>query len=132
MITKEQLDFYREWSKDLRSGQFTQCKDRLYDGTGHCCLGVACRTAQRLGMPMKDSVTFTGKFCFRFDNSEETYDIPCLFKDRINFHEFQRYGKPYDPSTIWFATLNDKENYTFEQIADVIDARIKELEETCI
>lgn len=29
----------------LESGGYTQARGRLFDGTGHCCLGVACRVA---------------------------------------------------------------------------------------
>ncbi len=30
------------WLVALKSGNFRQCEGRLYDGEGHCCLGVAC------------------------------------------------------------------------------------------
>src|SRR5690606_31843368 len=29
------------WVKALRSGEYDQCKKRLHDGKGFCCLGVA-------------------------------------------------------------------------------------------
>lgn len=32
----------RKWVKALRSGKYQQIRGRLYDGTGYCCLGVAC------------------------------------------------------------------------------------------
>lgn len=51
-MTPEQKERNREWVKDLRSGKFTQIQKRLADsfeeGTGRCCLGVACETFQRL------------------------------------------------------------------------------------
>ena len=43
--------FIKEWIKDLESGKYEQCLGRLSDGSdGYCCLGVACRTGQRLGI----------------------------------------------------------------------------------
>lgn len=32
----------KKWLEDLRSGKFEQTEQVLYDGTGYCCLGVAC------------------------------------------------------------------------------------------
>lgn len=31
-----------KWVKALRSGKYTQTKNNLTDGVGHCCLGVLC------------------------------------------------------------------------------------------
>ena len=30
-----------KWIEALRSGDYEQCTDRLFDGKGYCCLGVA-------------------------------------------------------------------------------------------
>lgn len=37
-------EFAEEWLKALRSGNYKQCKGKLYNDTtkGYCCLGVAC------------------------------------------------------------------------------------------
>lgn len=42
------LEALREWVADLRSGKFRQTTGRLFDGTGHCCLGVACESHKRV------------------------------------------------------------------------------------
>lgn len=34
--------FKKEWITALRSGKYTQAQEALFDGTGYCCLGVAC------------------------------------------------------------------------------------------
>jgi hypothetical protein len=58
----------RAWLKDLMSGQFKQTKDMLYNRGRYCCLGVACKTYERVtgeklgfkrGEVLADSV-FTG------------------------------------------------------------------------
>ena len=48
-------EFVKEWVKDLRSGKYSQVcevlKGKTKGGrTGYCCLGVAFRTAQRIGL----------------------------------------------------------------------------------
>lgn len=43
MNKKQRTAFIRQWVKALRSGRYKQTHFKLYDGLGHCCLGVACR-----------------------------------------------------------------------------------------
>lgn len=38
----------REWVRDLRSGEFPQGKRQLQSSEGFCCLGVACKTYERV------------------------------------------------------------------------------------
>jgi hypothetical protein len=47
-ITKER--FVKEWIKDLTSGKYQQCGGQLSVDNKYCCLGVACKTGQRLGI----------------------------------------------------------------------------------
>jgi hypothetical protein len=35
-------DNAKKWVAALRSGEYKQCQQRLTDGEGYCCLGVAC------------------------------------------------------------------------------------------
>lgn len=37
-----------KWLKALRSGEYEQCHDRLSDGEGYCCLGVAAKVINGL------------------------------------------------------------------------------------
>jgi len=39
ILTKAQ----KLWLEALESGEYKQAIDRLYDGKGYCCLGVACK-----------------------------------------------------------------------------------------
>ena len=50
-----------EWVKDLRSGEFKQAQEALQIGDGFCCLGVACKTYERLTgdkLPVDDNGIF--------------------------------------------------------------------------
>lgn len=42
-LTEKQVTNIREWIKRLRNPDEKQCKQVLYNGTGHCCLGIAER-----------------------------------------------------------------------------------------
>lgn len=40
--TKQQIKANRKkWAAALRSGKYKQCRHKMYDGIGFCCLGVA-------------------------------------------------------------------------------------------
>ena len=47
--TKKQLATWKKnraaWVKALRSGEYEQCRARLFNGMGYCCLGVLCKVA---------------------------------------------------------------------------------------
>lgn len=34
-----------DWVNALRSGEYKQTRETLYDGAGYCCLGVLCKVA---------------------------------------------------------------------------------------
>ena len=38
-------EFAEKWISALRSGEYKQCRGYLFDGEGHCCLGVAAKIA---------------------------------------------------------------------------------------
>lgn len=50
-------DAVEKWLKALRSGEFKQAKEVLYDKKtgGYCCLGVACVIAKREGVIPKQT-----------------------------------------------------------------------------
>lgn len=50
-----------EWVKALRSGEYGQTKDRLWDGkNGYCCLGVACALVNE---PWPDNLETNWQLC---------------------------------------------------------------------
>jgi hypothetical protein len=53
-MTKKQIERNREFLKDLRKNR-KKAKGALHKDGGHCCLGVACNTAKRLGLEFDDT-----------------------------------------------------------------------------
>jgi hypothetical protein len=102
-ITDEEV---REWITELRSGNFKQAQEVLKSedilGTCYCCLGVL-QEIQNLEIdPERDSELLVS---MRWeDGIKESYYIKL-------------------PSALqgYLAGLNDEQNYTFEQIADVLE-----------
>jgi hypothetical protein len=59
-------EIQEKWLKALESGEYKQCTEALFDGTGYCCLGVADVVC--LGRTFTRS---TDHSCF-FDNNGNT------------------------------------------------------------
>lgn len=99
-ITKE-LD---EWIEALKSGNYKQGKYRLKsDDSSYCCLGVL---AEVNGIKINNDNTILTKYLIK---DPTNYIIKHFIN--TNNHEFNQ--------TI-FAQLNDKEDKSFEEIADYI------------
>lgn len=105
--------FIREWVKDLRSGRYSQTQGHLCDRTGYCCLGVACLTAERLGLKVEDGWRDNAEKGFYFKNLEG-----------VTFNTANDEG--YDPVVPRGACseLNDNEGLTFNEIADEIEENL--------
>lgn len=41
-------DLKKQWIEALRSGDYQQCRAKLTDGKGYCCLGVLAKISDRL------------------------------------------------------------------------------------
>lgn len=117
-------DFADNLILSLRSGNYEQSTGCLYDGIGHCCLGVAYETAgyrptfkPESNDAAKDhwfyedhsSAVLSDNFRKQIGMAHETGQIVFRFED-------QNITVPYCS----LASLND-EGFTFNQIADVID-----------
>lgn len=111
-ITPEQAR--KEWTKDLRSGEYQQITGQLREeDNGRCCLGVACDTYKRLTGKgsWNDDIFVTDKDDF---SSSELPEVVMLF--------FGFYKKdPELDGDITATTLNDGENKTFAEIADLVE-----------
>lgn len=93
------------WLTALRSGEYKQVKERLYDhkNNSYCCLGVLCEVA---GIPKNG-----GKEHFISNSSHHqmmTYELEEVFD--INLRSVQV-----------LAAMNDTGNKTFSEIADYIE-----------
>jgi hypothetical protein len=111
------------WLKALRSGEYAQDKGLLKTKHGYCCLGVL----QMAIDGQVESYTVT-------DKSGETSQMPLSFlsstwaaKHNINFAGCGTGPLFYigDRSDISAAALNDNEDYTFLQIADLIEEQVE-------
>jgi hypothetical protein len=86
-----------KWVEALRSGKYSQCKKRLTDGVGHCCLGVLADAAGlQIGKEVGD-------------------DLPGGY---IKFDDLL--GRDYS----MFPRMNDDEGKSFSEIADYIEANL--------
>lgn len=94
-----------KWLAALRSGEWKQGKNRLFDGTGYCCLGVAAAVLAHS------------------DDLNRTYPSDALVKD---LGLFDSAGSPHDAQgadgEYCLSLLNDKKDKTFAQIADIVEA----------
>lgn len=119
----------RLWTEALRSGDYEQGQGQLrrdddgdvfgptpLEASQYCCLGVACEIAKKAGV-----IEF-------YDPSAATLPIPVALwlglktgsgplKEVVVAHSG---GGIREDDSLW--ELNDHAGYTFEQLADIIDA----------
>lgn len=106
------------WLDALESGNYQQCKRRLHDGVGYCCLGVACSLL--LGKPNNQHGLYTW-------GRHYTYAHPDVVK-RLRLVDGKgsikgREGKISGRSCfISLADANDINGLSFSEIASFIRA----------
>lgn len=119
---EEQAANRAKWVAALRSGEFPQGRRRLKSVSGGlCCLGVACEVAAREGVGNWVDLTF-------WADSDHNASVPPtpvlewlgLPKDNgpLSTDIQYKHGDWADCLT----ELNDDAGYTFDQIADLIEA----------
>ncbi len=96
----------------LRSGGFTQGRDELQYVTGgrskYCCLGVACRVAERHGVAVRTHASGTLR-------GISLADQPAV-RDWLGIGDFGAYAAKRS-----LAVDNDHHGHTFSKIADTIE-----------
>ena len=100
------------WIAALRSGQYKQCRNRLKDGDGFCCLGVLCDIVdptQWISDTNPNTVRAVGDY-YSIDRDKPPAYI--LNKYNLDSNLVQR-----------LMELNDIERRTFNEIADYLAAR---------
>lgn len=111
-----------KWVAALRSGEYKQGKQCLNNNNEKfCCLGVLCELAIKDGIQLnKENSTFNG--IFEYDSYIGT--IQKKVKDWSGIDSC--IGEAKDKSFV-LTDLNDNENKTFEEIADIIEANYEKL-----
>jgi len=111
MATESQKELRKKWVEALRSGQYKQTVGVLYDGTGYCCLGVACKV---MGVEPE-----TRNNNFYFDDQNSVLSINAA--DKLGLKDCNgEFGTDDTILTGSLTTMND-DGMTFEQIADMIE-----------
>lgn len=120
MPTSEQLEHRKKWVEALRSGKYKQGTAYLCRNGQYCCLGVACE--------INTDIVKKSMYISPNDYAIDSYNgaaatLPSELQDILGI-------SPYgELTTEWYhiyaeptlVELNDLRNFTFEEIADVIE-----------
>lgn len=122
--TSEEIQEHRRlWLEALRSGKYTQGRMRLATTYGddipvrYCCLGVACDVAIKSGLDL-DVAKVDGGAALTFDGGSRV--LPDRVQEWLGLED----RSPELRSTsemMSLVGLNDSGDYTFEEIADLIE-----------
>ena len=105
-MTETDLEQMKIWIKALRSGEYSQTKTTLEDCDGYCCLGVAVKVLVDDPVMRIDGTLF-GEF------PEHQRNAPAWLIHANN--DFQ------SKAGFYLANLNDMHNFTFFEIADLLE-----------
>lgn len=119
------------WVDALRSGEFRQGRDHLRNADGTmCCLGVACVVAIRGGCEVAEEVRDPSPSRFAAtadpDNDGSTSYAPDVVRRWFGFDLAEPRGLVlYDEGNNYVTAVsaNDSHGWSFERIADAVEAR---------
>lgn len=113
------------WIEALRSGNYEQGKYYLRRGDSYCCLGVLCDIVKDEvnynWMPVQDSMGTL----YKFDEADEI--LPKVVADYADLQLSPKIEIPsslanfVQTNTMEIAVLNDSEDYSFDELADLIE-----------
>jgi hypothetical protein len=113
-----------KWIEALRSGDYEQGKGALSIAGTYCCLGVLCEIAVKDGVPVVKSGDESGNAYY--DGRSE---LPPLSVVNWAFPGHDR--DKWSIDGMWEITpdhhlpsLNDAQNWSFEQIADLVEQKL--------
>lgn len=113
-------DIRDQWTAALRSGKYSQARGKLIRDGGFCCLGVLCDLHSiETGTPWKGNA-------YRLNDSSlpnEVMEWAGLKLNDPNVHVVKRDEWAHEEDTT-LTTLNDEDEYDFEQIADIIEEEL--------
>lgn len=118
-----------KWVEALRSGEYVQTKNMLksVDG-GFCCLGVLCDIHAQESSGKWEEDDDSG-FCY-YDHNQEI--LPYSVRSWAGIQnggsgEFQDYDALGHARQRCLALMNDSGDYTFDQLADIIEQNWEKL-----
>jgi hypothetical protein len=108
------------WIDALRSGDYAQDTSKLHNtfANTYCCLGVLCDLAVKAGVATEEEY---GSFGNDEDRSQGT--LPNVIGEWSGVDPEGRFKGTTGIAHTSLIGLNDDAGYTFEQIADVIEAQ---------
>lgn len=119
-------EFATKWLAALRSGQYQQAKSALFNGTGYCCLVVACiisgiENSEILGLGLPLEV--------ESDTVSESFPAELLDRDNDLVQELtaRNDGCTSYSHAAWLSDPDinvNEEQFTFPQIADWIEQNV--------
>lgn len=113
-------DIMDRWVIALRSGKFEQAQHRLQTFLGNCCLGVLCSLASMEGVcELKED---GDSYNYKFD--EDLEKLPKSVQRWAGINSELGIIPSLETN---LASLNDRDNLNFNQIADIIEKHYKEL-----
>ena len=107
--TKKDMREFKKWIMALRSGEYKQTRGRLEDDLGFCCLGLACKIL----IPEKHLVLNHAEFIFGVYPARQTNAPKWLNEINVDFEV---------KTSTYLAELNDTKKFTFDEIADCLEA----------
>lgn len=139
MVTREEA--LKDWLAALRSKNYHQANGALRDGDGYCCLGLFCEIVRtHVDGVWSNSEDSAGNSYFLMPNSPAHLSaLPFFLQDLLGFEsdigtfeitddllaKFPRLQESKDrhqSCVSSLTSLNDKFGWSFEEIADLIEA----------
>lgn len=117
-MTKQELGpRQQEWLDALRSGEYEQATCTLESAYGgFCCLGVACKVAEKHGVRINRERSGTK----RVEGTSLEHQLPV-----ISFFHFNPVpagtGNSLGSSDLNLIEMNDSDKLSFEEIADLVE-----------
>lgn len=114
------------WLEKLRSGDFKQGKQSLKTADSatnevtHCCLGVLCEAALKVGVLDREEKQAHGGFRFILRDPTDSYDLRYGTMPGLAVLEWADLIQGFDG---YLASANDK-GATFEEIAAFVEAEL--------
>lgn len=117
-----------KWIEALHSGEYEQTTGKLHTNEGFCCLGVLCDLAVKEGVIPKPEL-LVNSVCGIRQYEGQMSGLPKKVMEWAGIGgSLGDFVKAKDQSnTMPLYYLNDAKDYTFPEIADVIQLTYKEL-----